>query len=221
MVLFINDRPITITEARKDDLKDEKMFDRVLDLRLDILRAEHLEGRVLLLNGSPVGIENLLDMLHTDKYPRLQCVVVQVPVLSEVKDSLKRYFKWVKAAGGIVFNEADEMLLIYRLGCWDLPKGKLDFAEKSREAAVREVQEETGAVVSLGEKICTTWHTYTQNESRILKKTKWYRMTLLSDNELIPQAEEGIEKLAWMNKQEAQNALINSYSSIRYVFEQL
>jgi 8-oxo-dGTP pyrophosphatase MutT (NUDIX family) len=103
---------------------------------------------------------------------------------------------------------------------WDLPKGKLDPGESSKDGAVREVEEETGAVVSLSEKICTTYHTYTLNGSRILKRTKWYLMTLVDDSKLAPQAEENIEKVAFMEPKQAQIALASSFSSIRHVVEQ-
>jgi hypothetical protein len=36
-----------------------------------------------------------------------------------------------------------------------------------------------------------------------------------------PQTEEGIEKLEWMTEKEVQTALLNSYSSIGYVIDQL
>jgi 8-oxo-dGTP pyrophosphatase MutT (NUDIX family) len=50
----------------------------------------------------------------------------------------------IKAGGGIVVNEQNEVLLIYRRGKWDLPKGKLDDGETIEECALREVKEETG-----------------------------------------------------------------------------
>ena len=74
-------------------------------------------------------------------------------------------------------------------------------------------------MVDLDDKICTTWHTYTFNDNRILKRTKWYRMTCLDESNMAPQEEEDIEQLAWMDRRQAQLALTNSYSSIRYVIE--
>ena len=68
---------------------------------------------------------------------------------SEMKhDSLKtnffRMFTNIAAAGGLVKNERGEKLFIFRLGKWDLPKGKLSGKETAEEAAIREVKEETG-----------------------------------------------------------------------------
>ncbi len=38
----------------------------------------------------------------------------------------------------------DEILMIFRRGKWDLPKGKLDKGESLEACALREVEEETG-----------------------------------------------------------------------------
>jgi 8-oxo-dGTP pyrophosphatase MutT (NUDIX family) len=112
------------------------------------------------------------------------------------------------------------MLLMFRRGVWDLPKGKLEDGESSRQGAAREVEEETGVEVAVGERVCTTWHTYTLNGSRILKRTKWYRMSVVNDQHMAPQEEEDIEKLAWLDRRQTQVALTNSFSSIRYVIEE-
>jgi 8-oxo-dGTP pyrophosphatase MutT (NUDIX family) len=49
--------------------------------------------------------------------------------------------KRIIAAGGLVFNDRNELLMIYRRGFWDLPKGKLDPGERIEACAIREVQE--------------------------------------------------------------------------------
>jgi 8-oxo-dGTP diphosphatase len=64
----------------------------------------------------------------------------------------------VEAAGGVVIRGAPgarEVLLIHRprYDDWSLPKGKLDDAESHEEAAVREVEEETGWRCSLGARL--------------------------------------------------------------------
>ena len=63
---------------------------------------------------------------------------------------LKRRMRWVRAAGGIVTDEAGRMLLIRRNGRWDLPKGKVEAGETLLQAALREVEEETGVRVERG-----------------------------------------------------------------------
>lgn len=81
------------------------------------------------------------------------------------------------------------------------------------------MQEETGVVVRIDDRICTTWHTYSMNGNRILKRTKWYLMTCVDDTNLVPQTEEDIEELGWVSRKQAQLLLTNSFSSIRYVVD--
>ena len=78
--------------------------------------------------------------------------------------------------GGVVKNKSDEILFIYRMKKWDLPKGKLDKGETIKDCAKREVEEETMVDVECKEKITSTWHTYTRNKKYVLKKTTWFRM---------------------------------------------
>jgi len=67
----------------------------------------------------------------------------------------------IKAGGGIVTNELGELLMIFRRGKWDLPKGKLDAGETIEECALREVNEETGVQnLELGKLIAITQHEY-------------------------------------------------------------
>jgi 8-oxo-dGTP pyrophosphatase MutT (NUDIX family) len=65
------------------------------------------------------------------------------------------------AGGGIVTNELGELLMIFRRGKWDLPKGKLDEGESIEDCAIREVEEETGVKnLKLGAKLLVTEHEY-------------------------------------------------------------
>jgi len=121
----------------------------------------------------------------------------------------------IKAAGGIVFNEKDELLMIYRNGKWDLPKGKKEFNENDEECALREVCEECGvenlSIVNFYE---TTYHTYEQNGEKILKITKWFIMNSVGDHNLSPQLSEGIEKAMWIKKSNLDKNLKNSFGNI-------
>ena len=62
----------------------------------------------------------------------------------------------VKAAGALVWREKGkhlEVLLVHRprYDDWSIPKGKVDSCESVRTCAVREVAEETGVQVILGQ----------------------------------------------------------------------
>ena len=56
--------------------------------------------------------------------------------IKAVKKSLFADYKTIRAAGGLVFNNKDEVLMIFRRAMWDLPKGKIDLGEKKKAAAL-------------------------------------------------------------------------------------
>ena len=56
---------------------------------------------------------------------------------------LKEHLHFIMAAGGIVETPDQQSLFIHRLGCWDLPKGKVELNESLPIAAQREIEEET------------------------------------------------------------------------------
>lgn len=121
------------------------------------------------------------------------------------------------AAGGLVFNEQQELLMIFRREKWDLPKGKLDEGELIETCAVREVEEETGLRnVILGDLITKTYHEYFDKwiEEDVIKETWWYEMKVTDSPTLIPQVEEDIEKVVWANEKEVAVFLKNSYPTI-------
>lgn len=84
---------------------------------------------------------------------------------------------------------------------------------------MREIEEECNVTVKIGEKIGTTWHTYTMNKKCDAKKTRWYVMDVIDDSKMAPSIEEDIEEVRWMNPKEVYHSLQNSYKSINYVFE--
>ena len=49
-----------------------------------------------------------------------------------------------KSAGVIVYNNGEYLLLHYISGHWDFPKGHLEKGETDKQAAIRELKEETG-----------------------------------------------------------------------------
>jgi mutator protein MutT len=143
--------------------------------------------------GKKKFLHNYLDLL--EKNTSFDAIVLHSLDLEKLWEHFCSIFKIIEAAGGIVKNENEEVLMIYRMGYWDLPKGKIEKGESREEAAIREVQEETGIQsVDLQELIHTTYHTYKSKKGKkILKVSYWYTMET-SDSDLIPQAEEGIEQ---------------------------
>lgn len=137
-------------------------------------------------------------------------------------NSLKSQFKVVLAAGGVVENENEELLMIELRNRWDLPKGHIEAGECECEAALREVKEETGISAEIvgNEPIAVTWHAYDTYGSWELKRTSWWQMRALS-GDVAPQFEEGIAKVAWYTAQEVGERLKNSYPTIKHVVETL
>lgn len=133
-------------------------------------------------------------------------------------------YKYIEAAGGVVKNESGEILFILRFGIWDLPKGKVEVGESAREAAIREVGEETGVVdAEIISKLPSTYHIYKQKDNWILKKTYWYSMKSADNDNLVPQTKEVITKAVWMTMGAAKKVLPESYRSLNdtlgYLFE--
>jgi mutator protein MutT len=134
-----------------------------------------------------------------EKNSDMNSILLHTNDLDKLWADFKSIYKKVQAAGGVVENAEGKILLIFRRDFWDLPKGKMDKGETKEQAAVREVQEETGIQqIELLEPIQTTYHTFQQKEKRILKETFWYKMKT-QESTLIPQAEEDIEQAIWVD----------------------
>lgn len=120
----------------------------------------------------------------------------------------------IEAAGGLVVNQFNELLMIKRLGFWDLPKGKIDQGEAPNQAALREVMEECNVSdLSLDSFQQETWHVYQNNNKWIIKKTYWFLMRTYKQD-LTPQTEEGIELACWLNGNEVEKKLEGAYAAI-------
>jgi 8-oxo-dGTP pyrophosphatase MutT (NUDIX family) len=219
MIIFINEFIIKIASTKKAQTMSTTEFDHLIDAQLESVKLQDLNGHVMIINAISPTVNRLFSIIKTDKLPHLQSITLITDDKDGLKELIKQQYKVLKAAGGVVQNEFGQILMMYRLKTWDLPKGKLDKGESSKVAAIREVEEECGVKAKLGEKICTTFHTYTYKNEDILKQTKWYEMKLIDDSKMKPQTEEDIEKLEWMGKEKVKSALINSYSSIRYVLK--
>lgn len=124
-------------------------------------------------------------------------------------------FLRLDAAGGLVLDDKQRFLGIFRLGRWDLPKGKTEEGESMEETALREVSEECGITgLSLEKHLQDTWHIYPYKDRFVLKRTQWFLMHWDGSGELLPQEEEGIEDLRWFSSEERDTFLSNTYASV-------
>jgi ADP-ribose pyrophosphatase YjhB (NUDIX family) len=216
MKLYINDKYLHL--VRESDAGSTHSSP---DFRLSSFHGispASLSGVVLLEHTTEDDITQILNWIEFKKIPKVQTLICLTTEFKQVKSFIKSQFRIVEAAGGLV-RKRDKFLLIFRLGKWDLPKGKLEKGEKAKIAAVREVMEECAVEAELVDKLCTTWHTYMQEGKRILKKTTWYNMNCLNDANMEPQYIENIEDIRWMTIDQADHALKNSYRSIQGVME--
>lgn len=217
MNLFVNDIPVRI--LKEGVQPDKGHYNSSVNAEKDAITKASLLNHVWVKHATTAHLDSILDLINTRVPTNLLSLAISVKDYEAVKSYFKKKYKIVKAAGGLV-RKKDRFLMIYRMKKWDLPKGKKETGEKYKETAVREVVEECNVDVKLGDKICTTWHTYTMNKNAMLKKTRWYVMELSDDSRMKPSLEEDIEELRWMTQKEVYHALENSYRSIRFVFEQ-
>lgn len=138
-------------------------------------------------------------MIHEMEQPEIHAGVFYHYELDELKKAFFKKFSIVKAAGGLVQNSNGDIMMIFRRGKWDLPKGKLDKGETLETCAVREVEEETGLQkVKLLSPLTVTYHTYHEGARFILKESHWYSMKVTGEQKLVPQTNEGIQDIRWV-----------------------
>lgn len=158
-----------------------------------------------------------LALQHLEKSRSIGAVIEDISQKA-LERELHRIFEPIDAAGGVVFNEDNAVLMIYRRGKWDLPKGKRDDGEDMPTCALREVSEETGLLkLELKEKLCDTYHVYAQNGQSLLKRTAWYKMAGTKNEQPIPQEEENILEVRWVGEKEIGNVAYKSYEAIREI----
>ena len=126
--------------------------------------------------------------------------------------------KIIRAAGGLVINEKEEILLIFRRNFWDLPKGKIEYKELISIAAKREITEETGLKkLKIIKKLKHTEHEYYNpfTQSLVIKNTVWFLMKGDSNEPLIPQIEEDICFAKWVPQSQLKYYLNLTHANIK------
>jgi 8-oxo-dGTP pyrophosphatase MutT (NUDIX family) len=194
--IWFNDKPLFLADA----------------ITNEIAPYAHHDDAVLIDEFSPSGIKSMIHEMNLDK---VHAGIFLHNNLPELQKAFTKKFHLVKAAGGLVKNSKDEVLMIFRRGKWDLPKGKLDPAESLEACAIREVQEETGInAITLEKPLTITYHTYDENGRHILKESHWYQMNSCDEGSLQPQLEEDISKAEWTTAEQLKKYVSNTYPSV-------
>lgn len=108
----------------------------------------------------------------------------------------------IRASGGLIVRDG-RVAVVHRVEYddWSLPKGKAKRGETDEDCARREIEEETGLRVELGEELATTTHLDAEGRP---KRVRWWRMTPRS-GEFAPTDE--VDELRWLTLEEARELL--------------
>lgn len=173
---------------------------------------------LIIEEGDEIFPNNLKSLLKDFDIENLKKQSFKIKNAKKFIDEIEKDLKLIEAAGGIVENKNGDILSIFRLGFWDLPKGKIEKKEKSKDCAVREVMEECGLKthpIVKSNKPIVTYHLYELNSKTVLKKTYWFKMFLDTNELMLPQIEEGITKVEW--KQKVEFKKLKTYPLISWI----
>jgi 8-oxo-dGTP pyrophosphatase MutT (NUDIX family) len=191
--VFVNDKPLFLTNQVQKET----------DFKLFLLES--------------VDIKKLIVKIFQNK---IQKAFLYHPDEKLIMKTLRAKLPVEKAGGGLVYNKEGDVLFIFRNGKWDLPKGGTEKNETIEETAMREVEEETGVTgLAITEKLQRTYHIFKRNGRYKLKITQWFGMRTKFEGTPQGQADEGIERVEWVNPKDIKFLLENSYENIKLLFE--
>lgn len=194
--IFFGDRPLFLCDNVDDSLQPYIHHD-------DAIFIDEL------------NLHTIKTIIHEMQLPQVHAGVFYHPDLESLKKMFFKKFTMIIAAGGLVQNEKNDVLMIFRRGKWDLPKGKLDKGETIEECAVREVKEETGLQdVKLISPITLTYHTYHEGTRFYLKESHWYKMKVNREQNLVPQTTEDIHEIRWVRPKDLEGYYKESFPSV-------
>ena len=160
------------------------------------------------------------ELAHIIFETETEFIFIQATDFEKVKTDFINRFTVIEAAGGIVEHSANGLLFIFRRGNWDLPKGKIELNESPELCAEREIEEETGVNnLQRIKKLTDTFHFYEEKGKIILKISHWYHFKTSFDGNLIPQIEEDITAIQWVDANDLNIQLANTFQAIKDVVD--
>ncbi len=109
------------------------------------------------------------------------------------------------SAGGLVVDDQGRVLLIRardlrNRAVWTLPKGALAPGEGSRDAALREVQEETGYRCAVVRELEPVTYWFQRDGRRVRKTVRWFLMRPVAK---VGEHDHEVDEVAWTTPAEA------------------
>ena len=127
--------------------------------------------------------------------------------IGKIAQSMKREF----SAGGIVLKDGKVLLIKNaalrdpKKAYWGFPKGHINPREKSSEAALREIKEETGIEAEIVKKLGDSQYVFTRSGEKVFKQVVYYLLKFKS-GDIQPQELEVLE-VKWFDPEEAMELL--------------
>lgn len=197
MVIYFDEKPVYLCDELDENLHE-------LIHHSDVVFVDEFSSRAI------------NSLLHEMKKESIHAGIMWYKDLEKLKKSFLKHFTCIEASGGIVQNEAKDILFIFRRGYWDLPKGKLEKNESLELCAEREIEEETGITnLKYKELIGTTYHAYDEYGKHFIKISHWFYFTCKGKNEGKPQAEEDITEVKWFPTKDIKIPMANTHPNIK------
>ncbi|MEQ1733679.1 MAG: NUDIX domain-containing protein [Bacteroidia bacterium] len=195
--VFVNNKPIIITSNEVD--------------------VHTITPHLVLTSFVEADLRSAIDELQYKS--NYKAVYIVGNNIKQLWKDFTKHFTIIEAAGGLVKNAEGKYLFIKRNGYWDMPKGKIEKNEKIRDAATREVEEETGiSNLTIQSEIANSYHVFISHGKFYIKRTYWFEMTYQGTEPLVPQLSEGIVQAEWITYDNIlYSVLPNAYSNINHI----
>jgi 8-oxo-dGTP pyrophosphatase MutT (NUDIX family) len=196
-----------------------KIFINDIPIYLSDKKAKNKKKKPCIKYKNDEEIYQILQQIEDDE--PIKRVTIYGKNLAKVTARFFSKFKTIEAAGGLVTNKIGDILMIYKRGKWDLPKGKIEPEESREKAALREISEETNLHnLEILDPLPTTFHIFSNKpKQRVLKIVHWFKVRSEDKKQPVPCSKEKIEKAEWVSTEKMDRKLKKTYPSILDVIE--